>query len=100
MLNLSTTNVTGSHAPFRRCNTLSTISSVEDAVGLWKDRNFDAKKILLGVPAYGLRFTGVANLDARVNDSQLYQPFAEQNTIQYSELVAQGVRELMPEHVC
>lgn len=94
MLNLFASNVTGSHAPLRRCNTFSTTTSVEDSIKLWTSRGFPANKLLLGIPAYGLKFEGVASLEKKINGSELYQPFQEQNHIQYSELVDQGVRLL------
>ena len=84
---------TGAQSPLKRCNNDETDSSIEDAVQFWKSKGFPLEKILLGLPAYAYTFPGVASLATTTDGSTLYQTYTGQhNTMQYSEMVSQGVR--------
>ena len=57
--------------------------SCDAAVRLWTGRGFPKNKILMGIPFYGIRFTGVK----KANDG-LYQTFSSGGSIPYDKIAS------------
>lgn len=57
--------------------------SCDAAVALWSGRGFPKAKILMGIPFYGIRFSGVKNAGRG-----LYQTFASGSSIPYDKIVS------------
>ena len=57
--------------------------SCDDAVNLWISKGFSKKKILMGIPFYGIKFNGVPN-----TNNGLYQSFSSGGSIAYDKIVS------------
>ena len=57
--------------------------SCEQAVNLWAGKGFAKSKLLMGVPFYGVKFNGVANVS-----NGLYQKFSSGSTLSYDTIMA------------
>ncbi len=57
--------------------------SCEQAVDLWVSQGFAKSKLLMGVPFYGVKFNGVANVN-----NGLYQKFTSGSTLSYDTIMA------------
>lgn len=57
--------------------------SCDLAVKLWTDKGFPKKKIIMGIPFYGIRFNGVPNVG-----QGLYQTFTSGSSVTYDRVVS------------